>query len=121
MKLTRRDFLSQSARVVAAGLALPALNSCASLGRPAVRRPKPSERVNLGLIGFGTIAFATVPNFLADPRVQIVAVADPVSELPHYGYQGEKRGGRLVGQRTVEQYYAAQQTGGTYRGCRVYE
>jgi predicted dehydrogenase len=119
--LSRREFIAQSTLAMAAGLALPALSSCVAPVRPRVRRPKPSERVNLGVIGFGTIAFSTVPNFLADPRVQIVAVADPVSELPNYGYQGDKRGGRLVGQRTVEQAYAEQKTSGMFKGCRVYE
>src|SRR5262245_11999655 len=85
-KMLRREFIAQSASAAAAGLLLPALSSCAGPAQARVRRPKPSERVNLGVVGFGTIAFATVPNFLADPRVQIVAVADPVSELPHYGY-----------------------------------
>lgn len=119
-RLSRREFLAHST-LAAAGLALPALSTCISPAQPRVRRPKPSERVNLGIIGFGTIALSTVPNFLADPRVQIVAVADPVSELPHYGYQGEKRGGRLVGRRMVETYYAEQQPSGTFEGCRVYE
>ena len=119
--LSRRDFIAHSALAMAAGVALPALSSCVAPARPRVRRPSPSERVNLGVIGFGTIAFSTVPNFLADPRVQIVAVADPVSELPRYGYQGEKNGGRLVGQRTVNQAYAEQRTSGTYKGCEVYE
>jgi len=41
--------------------------------------------------------FSTVPIFSPNRGVQVVAVADPVSDLPHYGYQGEKRGGRLVG------------------------
>jgi predicted dehydrogenase len=119
--LSRREFIARSGLAAVAGLALPALSSCVMPMRPSVRRPKPSERVNLGVIGFGTIAFSTVPNFLADPRVQIVAVSDPVSELPNYGYQGEKQGGRLVGQRAVEKHYAEQQTSGAYKGCRVYE
>ena len=34
------------------------------------------------------------------------AVADPVSDLPNYGYKGELRGGRLVGQKMVEAHYA---------------
>lgn len=119
--LSRREFIAHSSLAVAGSLALPALTSCVAPARPRVRRPKPSERVNLGVVGFGTIAFNTIPNFLADPRVQIVAVADPVSELPNYGYQGEKQGGRLVGQRTVEKYYAEQRPSGTFKGCRVYE
>lgn len=119
--MNRREFLAKSAVAIAIGLTLPAFTSCVSPARPRVRRPTPSGRVNLGVIGFGTIAHGTVPNFLADPRVQIVAVADPVSDLPNYGYRGEHRGGRLVGQRAIKKYYAEDQTSGTYRGCRVYE
>lgn len=119
--MNRREFLTKSALAAAAGFTLPALTSCVTPARSRVRRPAPSNRVNLGVIGYGTIAFSTVPNFLADPRVQIVAVADPVSDLPNYGYQGEKRGGRLVGQRDIERYYSENKEGGPYKGCRVYE
>ena len=114
----RREFLKASA-VVAAGLALPACTTRTVKAR-APRRPGPNERITLGLVGFGTIAQDTVGNFLADPRLQVVAVADPVAELPNYGYQGERRGGRMVGQRVVEEHYA-QAAKGAYRGCRVYE
>ncbi len=117
MNLNRRDFIIQSALATAATLVLPGCKS----SRGGVRRPAPSDRVNVGVVGFGTIAFTTVPNFLADPRVQIVAVADPVSELGNYGYSGDERGGRLVGQRAVEGYYAGHATSGRFKGCRVYE
>lgn len=117
--LHRRDFIKTSA-LAAAGLVLPALTSCSSTGTRSVRRPAPGSRVNVGLVGFGTIAHSTTPNFLSDPRVQVVAVADPVNELPNYGYGGEKSGGRQVGRQIVEAHYAAQ-AGGSYAGCRVYE
>ena len=115
----RREFLKSSA-FLAAGLAVPALTSCTSTQPGVAPRPSPANRLTLGLVGFGTIAHSTVPNFLADPRVQIVAVADPVPDLPNYGYEGELRGGRLVGQALVESHYAEQAKGG-YQGCRVYE
>ncbi len=115
----RRDFIKSSA-LLAAGLALPALTSCAALPSRPARRPGAGSRLSVGLVGFGTIAHSTTPNFLADERVQIVAVADPVSELPNYSYAGELHGGRLVGQRIVEKYYAQQKKGG-YAGCKVYE
>ena len=115
----RRDFLKSSA-ALAAGLALPALSARAAAETRAARRPAAADRLNVGLIGFGTIAHATTPNFLSDPRVQIIAVADPVSELPNYGYAGEYTGGRLKGKRLVEEYYAQEAKGG-YKGCRVYE
>lgn len=117
--MQRRDFLKTSA-LLAAGLALPGLTSCTTPSRRNARRPGAADRLNLGLVGFGTIAHSTTPNFLADPRVQIVAVADPVSELGHYGYQGELQGGHLVGQRLVEQHYS-EQAGSTFKGCRVYQ
>lgn len=107
--------------MTAAGWALSSLTSCAGASVARVRRPKPSDRINIGVIGFGTIAHGSVMNFLSDARAQVVAVADPVSDLPHYGYQGQLRGGRLVGQKKVEEYYAQYAPGGTFRGCRVYE
>lgn len=113
--LNRRRFLQGSA-AAALGLTLP---SCTSVR--SAKRPAPSQRVNLALIGFGTIAHSTTPNFLSDERVQIVAIADPVSDLPNYSYQGELRGGRLVGQKLVEAHYAQQAAGGAFKGCRVYE
>ncbi len=119
--MTRRDFLKTSAMVAAAGATLPSLTSCAGPTVARVRRPKPSERVNIGFIGYGTIAHHTIMNFLGDDRAQVVAVADPVSDLPHYGYKGELRGGRLVGQKRIEEYYAQKATSGNFRGCRVYE
>jgi predicted dehydrogenase len=119
--MNRREFLTKTSLAAAAGLALPGLTSCLTPTSARVRRPAPSARVNLGVIGYGTIAYNTVANFLGDPRVQVVAVADPVSDLGNYGYSGERRGGRLVGQRAVEQYYAENATSGAYRGCRVYE
>jgi len=117
--LRRRAFLKTSA-LLAAGLSIPGLtSSCVSSRSRTARRPGAADRLNVGLVGFGTIAHATTPNFLADPRVQIVAVADPVTELPNYGYSGEHTGGRLKGKRVVEEYYAQQAKGG-YKGCKVY-
>ncbi|MSU51044.1 MAG: Gfo/Idh/MocA family oxidoreductase [Opitutus sp.] len=119
--MNRRDFLKTSAAVAAAGWALPSLTSCAGPSVARVRRPKPSDRINVGMIGFGTIAHESSMNFLGDARVQMVAVADPVSDLPNYGYKGELRGGRLVGQKKIEEFYAQQTKGGKFSGCRVYE
>lgn len=118
VQMNRRSFLKTTA-VAAAGLSFPTIIPASALGRDG--RPAPSERVTLGLIGFGTIAHSTTPNFLGDERVQIVACADPVSELQNYGYSGELTGGRLVGQKKVEEYYAKDKAGGSFKGCRVYE
>ncbi len=120
--LPRREFLKNSALAASGLIFLPSLfTACASGSRARVRRPGAMDRLNLGVIGFGTQAHACVPTFLGDPRLQVVAVADPVSELPNYGYKGELRGGRLVGQKVVEALYAEWKDSGTFKGCRVYE
>jgi predicted dehydrogenase len=116
--LNRRDFIKASTLAVA-GVALPSLTSCTTPTRSA--RPAPSGRVNLGVIGFGTIAHDTIMNFLGDPRVQVVAVADPVTDLGNYGYEGELRGGRLYGKQRIENYYAGELSGGSFSGCTAYE
>ncbi|MFA5263207.1 MAG: Gfo/Idh/MocA family oxidoreductase [Opitutaceae bacterium] len=118
--MNRRHFLKSSLIAGASIATLPSvLTSCASARR--VRRPAPNSRINMALIGFGTVAQFTTPNFLGIPQVQVVAVADPITELPNFGYQGELHGGRLVGQRLVNGHYAAAQTSGSYSGCRIYE
>lgn len=112
--ISRRRFLAASA-VLAAPMIIPA----SALGRAG--RPAPSERINLACLGFGTIAFSTTPNFLNHERVQVVAVADVNRESPNYGYQGEARGGREVGLRTVNAHYAKATGKADYNGCRGYE
>jgi predicted dehydrogenase len=69
-------------------------------------RPAPSERVTVGLIGYGTIAIDWTGNFLNDKRVQVISVADPMKKMGSYGYKGEKMGGRDVGKETVDNYYS---------------
>ncbi|MDX2186933.1 MAG: Gfo/Idh/MocA family oxidoreductase [Opitutaceae bacterium] len=118
--MNRRTFLKGSLAASAA-LALPSLlTSCASTSRKA-RRPKPSERIQVGFVGFGTMAGDSLPNFLGQERVQVVAIADPVTEMTNYGYRGDRVGGRLVGQKRTEAYYSEHSQSGTYKGCRVYE
>lgn len=109
---TRRRFLKGAT----AALAMPTIIPATAIGRG---RPAPSERIQVGLFGFGTIAQATTPGFLSDKRVQVVAVADPAVELTHYGYAGELTGGRKVGKAYVEDYYAEKAAG--FKGCKAYE
>ena len=105
---SRRRFLTATVGAIAFPTVIP--SSALGLGK----RPAPSERINLAAIGFGTIAHATVPGFLQDGRVQVVAIADPAEDLPNYGYAGEKRGGREVGQAIVDKHYGKP-------GCKTYE
>jgi len=115
--LTRRALIKNSV-LTAAAAGFPSIIPGTALGLNG--RPAASERITLAALGFGTIAHTTVPAFLQDERVQIVAVADPVSELGNYGYSGEKMGGRLAGKALIEKYYTEAKDG-SYKGCTPYE
>lgn len=113
--LSRRHFLATAAGTLAAPMIIPA----SALGRSG--RPAPSERINLACFGYGTIAQSVTPSFLSDERVQVVAVCDVNREGDHYGYSGEHSGGREVGRRKINEFYAKQAGKANYNGCRVYE
>jgi predicted dehydrogenase len=115
--LTRRALIKKSL-LSAAATGFPAIIPGTALGLNG--RPAASERITMAAFGFGTIAYTTVPAFLQDERVQIVAIADPVSELGNYGYSAEKTGGRLVGKALIEKHYAEAKDG-TFKGCTAYE
>lgn len=112
---SRRKFLTASAVGIAAPMIIPA----SAIGRG--KRPAPSNRINVACFGFGTIAHATVPAFLREDRVQVVAVADVNRLSGNYGYRGELQGGRLECMRIVNEHYASTEGRIDYHGCRAYE
>ncbi len=113
MKATRRGFLG--------GLgALTILPSGCVCLRGGARRPPPSERINVGILGYGTMAQDNIGNFLYNDRVQVVSVCDPVSEGPLYGYKAERAGGREPGRRKVNGFYAEKAGKPHYNGCKVF-
>lgn len=97
---SRRQFLTTAA----AAIGFPTIIPSSALGMGS--RPAPSQRLNVGLIGYGTIATDWTGNFLRDERVQVLAVADPMKRYGHYGYKGEKTGGRDAGKERVDTYYS---------------
>ena len=101
---SRREFLKSTAAgsIVAAPFLVP---SCA-LGRGDAVAP--SERITLGFIGVGMMGRGHLRYFLLSGDAQVVAVCD----ADHWRREDAKT--------TVEETYAAAQTGGTYRGCRAY-
>lgn len=112
-KTTRRGFLGGMGALTI----LP--SGCVCL-RGGARRPPPSERINVGILGYGTMAQDNIGNFLYNERVQVVSVCDPVSEGPLYGYKAERMGGREPGRRKVNGFYAEKTGQPHYNGCRVF-
>lgn len=112
---SRRRFLQTSA-AVAAIAGFPTIIPASALGRDG--KLSPSNRVTLAMIGTGNQGFNDLRSFLADERVQIVAVCDVNKES--LGYWDGKLGGREPAKRLVEEHYAKSKDSGKYEGCKAY-
>jgi predicted dehydrogenase len=114
--VSRRGFLSG----VGALAAMPAILQSGCVSAKGAKRPLPSERLNVGFIGYGTMGHDNMGNFLNNDRVQVVGVCDPNREAPLYGYNAERLGGREPGQRRVNEFYAQQAGRPAYSGCKSF-
>jgi len=101
--LTRRDLLKSSALTAAATLALPAIvPSSVFAANP------PSNRITIGCIGVGRMGLGDMRAILGFDQARVIAVCDVDSN-------------RLKNaRRIVEEHYAKQSAGGTYKGCSIY-
>jgi predicted dehydrogenase len=97
---------------------LPAALLCAPVlqGQSA---PPPSRRITVGLIGCGNQGINDLKLFLADERVQVVAVCDVNRQSP--GYWNGGIAGREPARDFVEWHYGQARRSGTYQGCALYE
>lgn len=116
--MDRRTFLKSTAAAVGgASLVGPAIVPATALGRG--RRPAPSDRITLAIIGTGNQGTGDMINFLKDERVQVVAVCDVNRESA--GYWDGRVAGREPARKIVDWYYAAENRSGRYAGCDAYE
>jgi len=104
----RRDFLKSTAAFASATTAARAQD-----------RPSASNRITMGVIGTGNQGTGDMKNFLADERVQVVAVCDLNKESP--GYWDGAIAGREPARVLVEWHYARAKRSGIYKGCNAYE
>jgi predicted dehydrogenase len=104
----RRDFLKSTAAFASAATAARAQD-----------RPSASNRITMGVIGTGNQGTGDMKNFLADERVQVVAVCDLNKESP--GYWDGAIAGREPARVFVEWQYARAKRSGIYKGCSAYE
>ena len=113
--ITRRRFLQTVSTAIVSPLILPG----SVFGKGA--RPAPSSRVTLGVIGLGAMGTGNLRSFLGLPDAQVVAVCDV--DKQHYRDQDWGKGmafGRAPAKKGVEDYYAKEQPGGTFKGCQTY-
>lgn len=112
---TRRQYLHQL-------LGTAALGSFSPLAAQETKRPAPSERVTLALLGAGSQGTNDMRGFLQDERVQVVAVADPERESRRYNQHFKTAFGREPARRTVDKHYAELAgKSGTGNFCKAYE
>ena len=102
---SRRDFIKAAAAVsVAASVAgKPAF--AFDIVRKSPRRPSAANRVNLAVIGCGTMGEGNMQGFLQDPRVQVTCVCDPVLRAERYSYNAKMTGGREPFRDIVNRHY----------------
>ncbi|MBN2271919.1 MAG: Gfo/Idh/MocA family oxidoreductase [Sedimentisphaerales bacterium] len=119
--MNRREFIKRTA---ASGIGL-AIVPAYVLG--GAGRQRPSDKLNIALVGAGTQGLGQLTGWIKRPDLQFVSVCDPNRETrdyPQWGRsQGEKfgaAGGREVGRRMVNQHYAQEKSKGTYKGCSAY-
>lgn len=110
---SRRQFLIKSV----AAIGFPTIIPASAIGKGG--RPAPSERITVGVIGYGTIALHWTPSFLNNEKCQCVAVSDPVKRSAHYGYSGELEGGRDVGVDIFNKFYSDKGKN-EYKGAKGY-
>ncbi len=134
--LSRRKFMLTGGAAAAAFTIVPRH----VLGGPG--QVAPSEKITLAHIGCGTQGLREMPALLTSPKIQIVAVCDPVKESHDYldwskdglraslastlGKPDWRRGapgipgGRDVAKDVIETYYAGQRRSEQFNACRAY-
>ncbi len=75
----------------------------------SAKRPLPSERINVAIIGCGAMGRSNMVGIMNDNRVQVTCTCDPVEDAAAYGYEAEWskkwRGGRTPFKEMVDEFY----------------
>lgn len=119
--LNRRTFIQQTS-IAGLGLSIIPAHVLGGRGRTAA-----SDKINVALIGSGTQAIKQLPEWLERDDLQFVSVCDCNRESYDYpqwgGAMGEKQGaagGREIGKKQINDYYAKKTGNSSYDGCTVY-
>ena len=119
--LSRRKFISRSA-VTGVGFTIIPSYAMGGKGRIA-----PSDKINIALIGSGTQALNQLPGWLERDELQFVSVCDPNRESYDYPLWGKSRGekqgapgGREIGKKRINDFYAKKYGKSSYDACSTY-
>ncbi|NQU84440.1 MAG: Gfo/Idh/MocA family oxidoreductase [Mariniphaga sp.] len=119
--LNRRKFIAQTS---AAGIGLTVIPSYVMGGQG---RMAPSDKLNVALIGSGTQALKQLPGWLKQDGLQFISVCDPNKESYDYPLWGRSKGetkgapgGREIGKKRINEYYAEKSGKSSYDACTTY-
>ena len=119
--LSRRKFIKKTA---ASGIALNIVPAYVLGGSGRI---SPNDKLNIALIGCGTQGLRMLNGWLKRSELQFVSVCDPNTESRDYPQWGKSRGethgaegGREVGRRRINDFYAEQKGKSNFNGCTVY-
>jgi hypothetical protein len=119
--LNRRKFISQTA-VTGLGFSIIPAHVLGGSGRTA-----PSDKINVALIGSGTQALKQLPDWLKRDELQFVSVCDPNRESYDYPLWGRPMGepkgapgGREIGKKHIDAYYAKKSGKSNDKACTTY-
>jgi hypothetical protein len=122
--INRRDFISTVTKASIGGLGMSILPAHVLGGNDHI---PPSDKVNIGLIGFGAQSYKMLPGWLNTPEFQFISVCDPNKHSYDYpdwgGPRGELRGfpgGREVGRQLINNFYSRKNNKEGYNGCTAY-
>lgn len=104
--ISRRSLLCKTTAGAAAAIAAPTIIPSSAMGFGGFTAP--SERITLGMIGFGLMMRGHFGRMLNDKSVQILAVCDV------------DRTKRDAAQKRVEATYGKNAASGSYKGCEAY-
>jgi hypothetical protein len=119
--MKRRNFITQTT-LTGVGLTVMPSHLMGGAGITA-----PSDKINVALIGAGTQGLKQLTDWLKNDKLQFISVCDPNREsldYPLWGKsQGEKHGapgGREVGRKQINDFYASRNKVSSYDGCTAY-
>jgi hypothetical protein len=119
--INRRKFISQTAST---GVGISIIPSYV-LGKKG--KTAPNDKINVALIGSGTQALKQLPDWLNREEFQFVSVCDPNKESYNYPLWGRSKGetkgapgGREIGRKSINEFYAEKTGKGSYDGCTAY-
>ena len=120
-KLNRRKFIAETS-LAGVGFSIIPAHVFGGPGRTA-----PSDKINVALIGSGTQALKQLPDWLKRDELQFISVCDPNRESYDYPLWGRSTGetkgapgGREIGRKQINAYYAKKSGNNSYDGCTVY-